>query len=235
VDSARKRLWLMKRKRQGFSSQKGQDAWIDTIFRRKERGFFVDLAAADGVEHSNTLFLERARGWSGLLIEPNPYFYEQLVRNRASPALRVCVSDKREVVRFRIDNGQLGGIVADDTDNNPRVRQAQLDAATTIELECQPLTEILDDAVAPRTIDYMSLDVEGAEERVVRGLNLARYTFLALTIERPTAFVNTALKSAGYLFVENRWFDTFYVHETHPNIQRIRSSIRFEQVPRKEW
>ena len=43
------------------------------IFGAKKRdGFFIEAGAHDGVEASNTLYLEKKMGWRGLLVEPNP-------------------------------------------------------------------------------------------------------------------------------------------------------------------
>ena len=39
-----------------FIGQKGQDEWIiDTIFKYKKNGYFIDLAATDGLKINNTV------------------------------------------------------------------------------------------------------------------------------------------------------------------------------------
>jgi FkbM family methyltransferase len=181
-----------------FKGQKGQDRWVMLdVLPSKRKGFFLDLAAADGVTHSNTHVLEKWFGWTGICIEPNPAYFAELKTRRRCIVDPSVVSDCREKVRFRIDNGQLGGVVADDTDNNPRVRGAQLAQAEIIVLEAFPLNEILDRHHAPRVIDYFSLDVEGCEERVLRTLDFRRYQFRSLTVERPTPGVNAILFEQG--------------------------------------
>jgi hypothetical protein len=43
------------------------------LFGRKKRGgFFIEAGAHNGVEASNTLYLEKKLGWTGILVEPNP-------------------------------------------------------------------------------------------------------------------------------------------------------------------
>nr|XP_053651068.1 uncharacterized protein LOC128701379 [Cherax quadricarinatus] len=42
-------------------------------------GFFVEVGAVDGEYLSNSLYFERNRGWTGLLIEPFPETYKQLL------------------------------------------------------------------------------------------------------------------------------------------------------------
>lgn len=58
-----------------YKSQKGQDRWVLESLRNKEGGYFVDLAASDGVTFSNTWVLEKKFGRDGIAIEPNPYFF----------------------------------------------------------------------------------------------------------------------------------------------------------------
>ena len=73
-----------------FGDQKGQvEFLINSVLDYensglKRNGYFIDLAAADGITGSNTFFLERYLGWDGLLFEPNPNFKSIIEANRTS-------------------------------------------------------------------------------------------------------------------------------------------------------
>jgi hypothetical protein len=56
------------------------DGFIDKLLENKRNGTFIEIGGYDGEMFSNTLFLEKERGWTGLLVEANPYTYEQMVR-----------------------------------------------------------------------------------------------------------------------------------------------------------
>lgn len=215
-------------------SQKAQDYWVDDILGSKRDGFFLDLAAADGLEHSNTYYFEKELGWNGILIEPNPEFFAALKKNRKSECIDSIISDQKHLVDFRYDNGQLGGIVAEDTDNSVRIRGDQLKSGTIDRRMARTLNDVLKDLQAPTYIDYFSLDVEGAEERVIKSLDFGTYKFGVITIERANAAVNDVILSHGYKFVRNCRFDTFYVHE---DIMADHGVVAepFEQVPEKDW
>lgn len=218
-----------------LKGQKGQDRWvIFTALPFKRKGFFLDLAAADGITHSNTYALEKLFGWQGICIEPNPTFLKKLKKSRNCIVDCSVISDKHEKVSFRIDNGQLGGIVAEDTDNSIKVRGEQLVNAEIVTLSALTLTTLLDHYNAPRIIDYFSLDVEGSEERVISSFDFERYRFRCLTVERPTPKVNEILFENGYVFVKNHRFDSFYVHSSLVGITNIYCKT-FEQVPKKNW
>lgn len=200
----------------------------------KRKGFFLDLAAADGITHSNTYVLEKLFGWNGICIEPNPAFLKTLKKTRNCIVDGSVVSDKNESVMFRIDNGGLGGIVADDTDKNPRVRSEQLAKAEMVALDSVVLTDLLDRYDAPGVIDYFSLDVEGSEERIIRSLDFEKYKFNCITAERPTPKVNEILFKNGYVFVKNCRFDSFYVHSSLAGKRKFHCQT-FEQIPPKDW
>ena len=53
-------------------SQYGQDQFIDKLLNQNRNGFFVEIGGYDGETFSNSLFLEKERRWSGLLVEANP-------------------------------------------------------------------------------------------------------------------------------------------------------------------
>ena len=62
-----------------YKSQKGQDEWvIKDIFNFKKNGYFIDLAASNGMNGNNTYIMETKLNWKGICIEPNPTYFERL-------------------------------------------------------------------------------------------------------------------------------------------------------------
>lgn len=85
------------------------------------------------------------------------------------------------------------------------------------------LNNILKSFNAPKVITYLSLDVEGAEHRVLKPIletNPNPYVFLAMTIERPKIELRTALKLNGYKYLGDHggFGDTLWVHHSVPSI-----------------
>jgi len=65
-------------------------------------GFYVECGAFDGERSSNTLYLERERGWTGLLVEMDPYFYTQLIgKSRHSWSINACLSPQPYVTQVQ--------------------------------------------------------------------------------------------------------------------------------------
>lgn len=194
-----------------WMSQAGQDLWVyGNVFNEKKNGFFLDLGAHDGVYLSNTFLLETRFGWNGILIEANPTTFEALRANRTGNCVNACVSSKKETVRFA-HKSTFGGIIAEDCD----VKGTEVDDTVT-EMTTVPLEELLDEAGAPSKIDYLSIDIEGAEDRALLEFPFERYSFTCITIERPSEALRSVFDQHGYVVVaEIPGLDSFFIHETH--------------------
>lgn len=225
-----------------FGDQKGQvEFLINNILNYEKNGlyregFFVDLAAADGITGSNTYFLEKYLGWRGLLIEGNPNFIPELKRNRTSKILNKCCGENiGEEVKFRIDNGQLSGIVSENTDNNLRLRSSQLKKAQVITIKTTTLENELIEISAPEIIDFLSLDVEGAEYLVLKNFNFKRYKFKCIAVERPSIELDLLLDLNGYKQIKHLFYDVIYVHKEYYETINLEPKIRFAVTPKKTW
>ena len=121
-----------------------------------------------------------------------------------------------------------------DTDNSMLVREKQLESnkCKIIDMDAVLLQDILDKHNAPKEIDYWSLDIEGSEERVISSFDFSKYKFGCITIERPTPLGNKILQNAGYVFVNNFKYDSFYVL---PKYSKNLKLEKFEQIPKKDW
>mmetsp|Transcript_16814 Transcript_16814/g.28525 ORF Transcript_16814/g.28525 Transcript_16814/m.28525 type:complete len:315 (-) Transcript_16814:380-1324(-) len=197
-------------------SQKGaqQDLVILSIFNDKTDGYFVDLAANNWQLLSNTLNLEHFNKWKGVCIEPNREYLEGLLANRKCDIFTNPVSYKSGLpVTFTI-RAAFSGILGKEYDNTEKSSKWRYEEMVTVTLE-----QILDFARAPKVIDYLSLDVEGAEEHVLSKFPFDKYTFYAITVERPSKKVHHTLTIHGYRFVYilSGFGDVLYLHHSFPS------------------
>ena len=186
-----------------------------TILDNKRDGYFVDCAANDAVDISNTLALETRLGWTGLCIEPNPYYHVGFMDRRCTLVEAVAGRKDGEVVKFQMKNWGLTGIVGFDNTED----------TGSVEVLAVSLETIFDRLGVPSVIDYFSLDIEGAELHVMENFPFHRYKFHVITVERPR-HLRVLLEQHDYVYVMDHgsFGDELYVHRSIPN---------FEQVMRK--
>jgi hypothetical protein len=174
--------------------EQGRNERIDQLvlglLRNKQRGFFVDLAAGDAIEESNTLGLEITARWNGLCIEPNPVYWYGLSYYRNCTVVAAVVAGSanhsgltaHHVVEFQYSNYDkdfFGGGVPSKFDQRRKeesIRDIKLQFAV-------PLLEILQVHHVPRTVDYLSLNIgSGAEDGIFQLFPWSEYTFSIMTL-----------------------------------------------------
>ena len=203
-----KRQWL----HQGSTGLNGLDLRLIETIQPQRGGYFVELGANDGVRQSNTWKLQQAFAWTGLLIEPSPIRYRECVLNRSfarTPQVRcaACVpfgfaqpfvemedADLMSVAKgLDVDDGaaRIHADVGSQFLEDPRFRYVYGSPART-------LTSLLDEVQAPLDFDLLSLDVEGNELAVLKGLDFTRYRPRWILVEVRGAEVGQHLQGLGY-------------------------------------
>jgi hypothetical protein len=184
-----------------------------------KRQFFVDLAANDALVLSNTYLLER-NGWDGLCIEANPQYWYRLASFRNCTIVGAAVGGNidGEEVEFAFRD-VYGGVVRVGMDNDGQVGEKR---------NLVSISTVFNQTNVPTVIDYMSLDVEGAESFVMENFPWDSYSITFLTIERPKEDLRQRLKSEGYimmltltLYGETLWIHQPSVSLSHEEIWRI--------------
>ena len=139
----------------------------------RTKGFFVEFGAYDGVKNSNTKALKDSFSWHGVCIEPDSLNFRLLSYYRPRCRRRnVPVSSVGESHETFVSAGIMGGIFGGmgGTTGIQRLRSSRMsERSISVTMPTFNLTSVLDDVDAPRTIDYLSLDVEGNELGVLAG------------------------------------------------------------------
>jgi FkbM family methyltransferase len=204
---------------------------IDII--KSESKYFIELGANDGVTQSNTLALEAYYGWRGLLIEPIEDTFLELERNRNSrrnTVLRAaCVSSEysEATVNLVFSNLMSTAIGLDSDVGDPLFHATSgarfLRPGQQIRVETAPaltLTQALNSARAPKQIGLLSLDVEGAELEVLKGLNFEEFHCEWILLEsRRVDRVSQYLATHGFQ-LEHRLSSHDYLYSNRLKLSR---------------
>lgn len=170
-----------------FYSQFQQDQFVyDVFFKDKTDGVFVDIGAHNGKTDSNSLFFENL-GWSGFCIEPNPEMFDQLQSVRKCKCLPYAVGDKNQILKFfqiKQENlSVLSGLVDEFSESAIR-RINEYDLENTqqydyIDVECKTFDSLID----VYNIDFLSLDTEGNELKILQSIDFNKYDIDVITVE----------------------------------------------------
>ena len=158
-----------------YYSQIEQDKIIDRLLNGTTNGFFLEAGAYDGEALSNTLFFERHRQWTGLLIEANPNLFRKLKsRNRNAYLSNTCISTVPYATKLNFTFADyLGGL--EETKDKFLISGSDL-------VQCFPINTYLQ-ALNINQINYFSLDVEGAEYEILKQIDFHRIKIDVMTIE----------------------------------------------------
>lgn len=142
-----------------------QDAWVLRTLKNKERGTFIEVGAYDGVYHSNTLTLEESFGWTGWLIEAVPEYADSARVMRSASVINNAIGTDYTSVHFYVA-GQWSGLKGHIRPNLVAGHLAHNNPVARI--FTVPLASSLRCCRTPRVVDYLSIDVEGAEYPILK-------------------------------------------------------------------
>ena len=188
-----------------FHSQDGQDKMVVQLLKGKKNGFFVDLAANDALYLSNTRTLERDFGWKGLCIEGNTMLTTRLGQLRDCTIIEAAVAENVGTeLTFRVggapggsERGWGAGLTKFQGQKNGTGEEQNVD----IKVYTNRLVDILDSFNAPAHMDYLSLDIEGAETEAMKTFPFERYKFDLMSCEAPDNVLRKQLFDNGYYYM----------------------------------
>ncbi len=163
----------------------GMDAKLDELLDQ-DGGTFVEAGGFDGYTQSNTYYLERFRGWRGILVEPMPDLAAEARLNRPGARVFQCalVSDDFENDEIEMDFGELMSTVQGVHEDNWAAQGIALGwrDQRVERVPARTLSQILD-AAGFGEVDLLSLDVEGYEAQALGGLDLDRHAPRWIVVE----------------------------------------------------
>ena len=200
-----------------YYSQFEQDKFVyENYFQGKINGYFVDIGAHNGIEFSNSKFFEDI-GWDGICIEPNPIIFEQLQSVRKCKCVKKAIADKMGTAQFfQILEGadMLSGLVDEFSQKGIKNIYDNLedinDKFEYIEVELDLFSNIVDQT----EIDFLSIDTEGNELKILQTIDFNQYNIKVITLENneyDSRFIEFLIPK-GFTFVKRLGCDELYIN-----------------------
>jgi len=161
----------------------GMDRRLEALVG-KDGGVFLEAGAHDGYTQSNTYYLERFRGWSGVLVEAVPELHAKASRRRRRSQVVQCalVAPEHAGGTVSISFGDLMSKVGDGGEHSAAGLITAGREAYAVDVPARTLTDVLDAAGVDR-LDLMVLDLEGHELDALRGMDFDRHPVEHLLVE----------------------------------------------------
>lgn len=182
-------------------------------FLNYKNGYYIECGANDGVNQSNTWYLEKSLGWKGILIEPVKIVFKELVKNRNEKNFffnYALKSFKFKKKNFLLNVNYNDTLISNSKKNN----------FNKVKVNVTNLNKILNKINAPKVIDFFSLDVEGDEFEVLNGINFNKYKFKYILIECDQFLkLNIFMKKRHYSFIKKMSIGNDYLFKFVKNIK----------------
>ena len=227
-------------------NEENEKSEIRKYFNNKKNGICVEVGSNEPVSIcSQSWHLEEKLNWKCILIEPNPKLVVKTKNSRLKAIILeyACISDdKIDNLELHIPLSKNGEEITGHASLDKNADEHNYKSHKSIKVQAKTLTSILkkeniDD------IDLLSIDVEGTELEVLKGLDFSKYTPKLILLEDKHLYLNKHLylKSKGYILVRrlnrNCWYIPSYGHspkvtlkEKIKLLKRIYLSIWFNKL-----
>lgn len=154
--------------------QDGEDLILDRLLEHQTQGFYVDVGAHHPVRFSNTYLFYR-RGWRGINIDAMPGSMKKFERARSRDINIECgvASNAGKLAYYRFNEPALNTFDVIEAQYKNKPPYKLLD---TVEVRVERLDTLLNRHLPTgQQIDFLSVDVEGKDEEVLRSNDWTRY------------------------------------------------------------
>ena len=154
-------------------SMHGEDLVLEEYFKGAVNGIYVDLGCYHPIQHNNTMLLHQ-KGWRGINIDINEFSIKLFNFCRPDDLnLNLAVSDKNDEIDFYYQK-KLSVLSTINKSQADLVFQKRVKKK---KITSQTLTKILDNSkYKDKQIDFLNIDVEGADLDTLRSLDFSRYS-----------------------------------------------------------
>ena len=166
-----------------------EDVILERVFKDKKDGFYVDVGAADPTIDSLTKHFYD-KGWRGINIEPSDCLFQKLQSERERDInLNVAITQASgKIILYDVPNSGLSSIYESNVKRINHGTQCDYQGRLvepyreTI-VQTLPLKSVLHKYAIICDIDFLKIDVEGAEKDVLLSNDWERFRPKILIIE----------------------------------------------------
>jgi hypothetical protein len=163
-------------------SQWGEDLFINKFFKNKRDGIYLDIGCFHPVMYSNTCLLHR-KGWRGINIDINPTSIDlfNIVRPNDTN-LCTTINETKEIFEVYYDD-PFSPVNTLDKQFYDKLENKSNKDTKKLRVESKSMKEILDISKIDENIDFINLDVEGMDYKILRNIDLNQLKPKLISVE----------------------------------------------------
>ncbi|HMI83397.1 MAG TPA: FkbM family methyltransferase [Polyangiaceae bacterium] len=185
-------------------AQNAEDVRLRRAFLKQASGFYVDVGANNPVDDSiSKHFYDK--GWTGINVEPAPRPFALIQKARQRDVnLNAACSDRPGTMTLLATRGRATALSTFTVEEAAKHEKKgfEFDSIVT---PVMTLSSICERHVSDRTIDFLSIDVEGHERSVLLGADFRRF--------RPRVIVIEATRPMSPEPTHHLWEDLILPHD----------------------
>lgn len=190
-------------------SQEGEDMILQRIFENKKNGFYIDVGAHHPKRFSNT-YLFYKKSWTGINIDAMPGSMKLFKKFRPKDLnLEFGVAEKEGFLDYYMFNEPALNSFSKPLSNERNNPLSSYFIEKIIKVEVKPLYKILDTFSANQKIDFLNIDVEGYDLKVLKSNDWVKYRPKIVLVEIVKSSLHDLNKDLIVEFMKKKKYDIF--------------------------
>lgn len=158
-------------------SQTGEDLIINFLLQSKAINNFsyLDIGANDPISMNNT-YKFYTQGFHGVCIEPDPYIFKKLLKKRSKDiCLNIGLTATKNTVEkmYLFEDSTFNTFDESKAENLISIYKCKLKEIKNIEVT--HIDKIINKYFSNKVPDFISIDIEGLDEAILRSLSFDKY------------------------------------------------------------
>lgn len=220
-----------------FFSQSYEEYILSSIFEGVNQGFYVDVGANHPNKFNITLYFHKI-GWNGMNFEPQSDLYAMFQNDRPKDInIKKAVADYEGTATLYVPTLSHAATL------NAKIKEVY--GASEVQDLVVDVTTLSKELTSynVKNIDFINIDVEGSEDKVIKGLDLKAFRPKVIVVE-----YNSPAKQDGHIDFEpmilennyilasddglNRYYYRQESKELGPKFKRIDKCVRIDREAR---